>query len=189
MDRGRHTVRPSIVSTSLFPNDGVAQQRGDAWLLVTGATGDEDLIDLLPHLQVDPAGTPTIQNGQRVVIDLIGQDLTRASYSTFYEVTDAASGVTFEVETATFPSAIILGTYTPNPITPTTVNGTAAWILSRDDPPGATNTGIVWRATPNRVIAIGAQAPLEDVQAMAERLQQVTENEWLDALPGASVQN
>ena len=124
-----------------------------------------------------------------LVIDTISQDSAAASYSTFYEVTDPASGITFEVETATFPSATILGTYTPNPITATTVNGTAAWILMRGDSPATTTTGIAWRATPNRVVAIGAQAPREAVQQMAERLRHVSEDEWLDALPGASIQN
>ena len=70
------------------------------------------------------------------------------------------------------------------------MNGTEAWVLTRDDDSAAgVSTGIVWRATPNRVITIGAEAPLQEVQAMAERLQQVTEEEWLTALPAASIQN
>ena len=180
----------AFVSTGVVPNSAVAQQRGGRWLLLTGATGDQDLIDVLPHVEVDLSGTPTIQDGPRVVVEEINHDPTIASYSTFYDVTDPTSGITFEVETATFPSATILGSYTPNPITPITVNGTEAWVLTRDDDSAAgVSTGIVWRATPNRVITIGAEAPLLDVQAMAERLQQVTEEEWLTALPAASIQN
>jgi hypothetical protein len=181
---------PALVSTGLVPNYAVAQQRGDGWLLLTGATGDQDLLDVLPLVEIDSSGTPTIQDPQRVVIEEISQDSTLASYSTSYDVKDLATGITFEVETATFPSAIILGTYTPNPITPTTVNGIPAWILNRrDDSTGDLNTGIAWRATPNRIVTVGAQATPDELQAMAERLQQVTEEEWLNALPGASIQN
>lgn len=180
----------AFVSTGVVPNSAVAQQRGGRWLLLTGATGDQDLIDFLPQVDIDLSGTPAIQDGPRVVVEEINHDPTLASYSTFYDVTDPTSGITFEVETATFPSATILGSYTPNPITPITVNGTTAWVLTRDDDSAAgISTGIVWRATPNRVITIGAPAPLQDVQAMAERLQQVTEDEWLAALPAASTQN
>jgi hypothetical protein len=181
---------PAFVSTGLVPNSAVAQQRGDRWLMLSGATGDQDLINALSHVEVDLSGTPTIQDGQRVVIEEINHDPNRASYSTSYDITDPTSGITYSVETATFPSATILGTYTPNPITLTTVSGTEAWVLTRDDDPAAgTSIGIVWRATPNRVIAIGAAAPVQDVRAMAERLQQVSEDEWRAALPGASIQN
>jgi hypothetical protein len=181
---------PALVSTGLVPNYAVAQQRGDGWLLLTGATGDQDLLDVLPLVQIDSSGTPTIQDPQRVVIEEITQDSTLASYSTSYDMKELATGITFEVETATFPSAVVLGTYTPNPITQTTVNGTPAWILNQgDDSTEDIQTGIAWRATPNRIVTVGARATPDEVRAMAERLQQVTEEEWLNALPGASIQN
>lgn len=186
---------PALVSIDGYPFGAVAQQRGEDWLLLAGATGNNDLLDLISQITIDPSGTPTLQSDQRVIIDEArsdetSRDSTDGIYSTFYDLTDPATGITFEIETATAPSAALLGTYTSNPITPTTVNGTSAWILTREDETtGDTHTGIVWRATPNRIIAIGAQAPLDDIQAMAERLQQVTEEKWLAALPGATTKN
>ncbi|WP_395156148.1 hypothetical protein [Ilumatobacter sp.] len=70
---------------------------------------------------------------------------------------------------------------------PTTVNGTPAWIMSREgDPPEGVNTAIVWRASPNRVIAISAHTNSDAVRVVAERLEQVTEEEWFLALPDAA---
>lgn len=186
---------PALVSSDGFPFDAVTQQRGDDWVLLSGASGRQDLIDLISQVTVDPSGSPTIDNDRRVIVDEVSReesaaDSAAAVYSTFYDVTDPASGITFNVETASAPSAALLGTYTQNPIAPTTVNGTAAWVLTRDDePPGSANIGVTWRATPNRVIAVSAEAPLDQVQAMAERLQQVTEDEWFAALPGAIIRN
>jgi hypothetical protein len=178
-----------------FPFGAVTQQRGDEWLLLSGTSDNQDLIDLLSQLSIDPSGMPSIDSRERVVVDQVGRQESAADtvdgvFSTFYRITDPTSGITFEVETATAPSAALLGTYTQNPIKETTVNGTAAWILTRDDESaGPGNVGVAWRATPNRVIAIGAQAPLDHVQAMAERLQQVTEEDWLAALPEATIRN
>lgn len=60
--------------------------------------------------------------------------------------------------------------------------------MTRDgDLPAGINTGVVWRASPNRVVAVSANAEPDVVEAMAARLRQVTEQEWLAALPGAAI--
>jgi hypothetical protein len=183
------TNGPARVNESWPDVQQVSQQRGDVWLGLTGTEGSDDLIDVLDHVAIDSSGSLTVDAGERAVIDEFSENLTADEHSTYYEATDPASGITFVIETATSPSAIALGAYTPNVVTPTTVNGTPAWIMTRDgDPPDGVNTGIVWRATPNRVIAISAHTRSDAVMAMAERLQQVSEAEWLAALPGASIE-
>lgn len=184
---------PALVSTDGFPVLAVVQKRGDDWLLLLGASEERDLIDLISRVSIDSSGSPTIESERHVVIEEVSRDetavdLAQGIYSTSYDVTDPASGITFEVETATAPSAALLGMYTLNPIRSTTVNGTAAWILTRDEESvGGTSVGVAWRASPNRVVAVGAQASLDQVHAMAERLEQVTEEDWLAALPGATI--
>ncbi len=177
---------PAIVAGDRLPFQRLAQQRGDVWLLLTGTNGNQDLIEVLSNVSIDSSGSLTVQGGQRVIIDEFSQSLAAVDYSTYYEATDPASGTTFVVETATSPSAIALGAFSSDTVTPTMVNGTPAWIMTRDgDPPEGLNTAIVWRATPNRVIAVSAPAQSDVVKAMAERLQQVTDEEWFTALPGA----
>ncbi len=181
---------PALIVEGPPPTQRIAQQRSDIWLLLTGSNEREDLTEILERVTVDPSGAITVQDPQRTVIESFRPDPSATDYRTYYDVIDAASGTTFVVETATSPSALVLGAYAAADAAPTTVNGTAAWILTFGDGLSErADTAIVWRATPNRVVAISADADADEIRAMAEGLEHVTEAAWLAALPGASVED
>ena len=180
---------PALVAVDRLPFQRLAQQRGGFWLLMTGATGNQDLIDLLPGVSLDESGSLAIHDDRRVVVEELSRDPLATDHPTSYDITDPSSGISFYVETAVSPSAIVLGAYTPYTVMSTTVNGTPAWILSRDGDPPEAGTAIAWRVTPNRIVAISAQAPLDEIRGMAERLQQVSDQEWLASIPGARIQD
>ena len=90
------------------------------WLLLTGADVSQDLVEVLGQLAIDSSGALTVEGGQRAVIEEFSDDLAAVGYSTSYEATDPATGVAFVVETASSPSAMVLGAYTSDIVTPTT---------------------------------------------------------------------
>ena len=177
---------PAIVDE----NDQLAQQRGDTWLLLSGSSGTQSLVDALEQITLDPAGTLRLEDGPRSIIEEFQQSTNTVGFGTSYEAIDTVSGTTFVVETATTSSVIAFGASNFTTAQPTSVNGTPAWLLTRGgNPPEGLHVAVVWRATPNRIIAISAQTEPDDVQAMAERLKEVSAEEWSTTLPEAVIEN
>ncbi len=104
----------------------LAQERGDAWLLLAASRGTPMLIDALAQITIDPAGTLILEDGPMSIIEELQQNPITVDYSTSYELADAVSGTTFIVETATTSSAVALGAFTSQTAQPTSVNGTPA---------------------------------------------------------------
>jgi len=177
---------PAIVDE----NDQLAQQRGDAWLLLSGSSETQSLVDALAQIAIDPSGTLRLEDGPRSIIEEFQQSTGAVGYGTSYEATDASSGTAFVVETATTSSVIAFGSFNFATAQPTLVNGVPAWLLTRDgDSPEGVNAAVVWRATPNRIVAISAHTQPDVVEAMAERLEEVSAKEWSIALPEAVIEN
>ena len=178
---------PAVVDESFGYR--LIQRRGDVWLLLTARSGSPRLVDALAQVRIGRTGEPILGDGPMTIIEEFGRSSTTVDYSTYYEMTDA-SGTVFVVETATTSSVVALGATTFETISPTSVNGTPAWLATREgDPPEGINAAVVWRATPNRIIAISAHAQPEVVKAMAETLQAVSIETWSTALPGALIED
>lgn len=179
---------PAVVDESFAYR--LAQQRGDAWLLLSASKGSPRLVDALTQITIGPAGTLMLAEGPMSIIEEFQQSSVAVDYSTYYEATDTSSETVFVVETATSSSVISLGAFTFTRAQPTSVSGTPAWLLTRDgDPPEGVNAAVVWRATPNRIVAISAHAQVDVVEAMAERLHEVSPEQWSTALPEAVTEN
>lgn len=169
-----------------LPYDQVAQQRNGAWLVLIGSIGSADLLDVLAHVSVSASGGFTVAEGERrSIMSEVSWDPNVVDFSTSYEVIDHATRTGFTVETATSPSAVVLAGWAADRITPTVVNGIAAWIATRDLGPDGVSTAMLWRQTPNRVVAISGDVEVHRLQALAERLQSVGDQEWSAALPTA----
>lgn len=179
---------PAIVDESFGYR--LAQQRGDSWLLLSAMRGNPTLVDALDQITIGPAGMVTLDDGPMSIIERFQRSSTTVDYSTYYEITDASTDTVFVVETATTSSVVALGASSFATARPTSVNGTPAWLATREgDPPEGVNAAVVWRATPNRIIAISAHAQPEVVEAMAVLLQEVSAETWSTALPGAVIEN
>ena len=179
---------PAVVDSSFMYR--LAQERGDVWLLLTAQEGTPRLVDALGQITISSEGQAVLDDGPMTVIEAFERSSNTVDYTTYYEVTDVATGTMFVVETATSSSVVALGASTFDAAQPTTVNGTPAWIATRDgDPPNGVNAAVVWQATPNRIVAISAHAHTDVVTAMAERLQEVSVERWTTALPEATIED
>ncbi len=168
----------------------LAEERSDIWLLLSAQEGTPRIVDSLAQITVSAEGAPVLDDGPMTIVEAFERRSGTVDYSTYYEITDVESGTRFVVETATSSSVMALGAFTFDTAQPSTLNDAPAWVATRDgDPPDGVNAAVVWQATPNRIVAISAHAQPEVVTAMAERLQEVSAEQWSAELPGAVIEN
>ena len=152
----------------------VAEQRGDGWLLITGDDTDGQVrTDLLDGLTISADGTIDVDAG----IDVVGRFAGTAAgtaYSTYLELGDG-----IVVETATVAESLsVVALGGADTLTAIVIHGTQAWLSTRQDQDGQWH-GVVWMASPNRMIAVSGTGPLGAVLDTAASLQTVTEHEWV----------
>ena len=173
--------------TTSEPFVAVAQQRNRAWLLITTLGDEQSALELLDFVTVDDTGDIVVdaQAAGLVVIDEYLPPTDAADDRTFFEAT-TPDGKRITVETATSATPLFPAASVADRIEPTQIDGAKAWIATRIDSDGEWN-GLVWNATPNRVVAVSGLASIAEIRRLAERLETVEQTTWQRALPGATV--
>ena len=98
---------------------------------------------------------------------------TGTGYDTYLELDDGII-----VETASVAEPLSTPMHDADTLTAVVIHGTHGWHSTRNGPDGQWN-GIVWMATPSRMIAVSGTAPLDAVLDAATSLNTVTEQEWV----------
>lgn len=175
---------PAFVSSE--PGVAVAQQRGDQWLLVTTQTDEQQALDMLDVVTIDDAGGIVVdaKAAGLVVIDDYPPQTGYGAFGTYFETT-TPDGAPVTVETATSPTPLFPAASVADRIEPTEIDGARAWTATRADSDGEWN-GLVWSATPNRIVAVSGQTTPAEIRRLAESLQVVEQATWQQALPSAT---
>ena len=176
---------PAFISTE--PITVVAQQRGTQWVGVATLADEQLALGTLDVTTVDETDgiTVDVQAAGLVVIEDYQQRTGSDTYTTYFAAT-TAEGAVITVETATSPTPLFAVASVADRIEATEIDGTGAWIASRDDGGGEWNA-LVWRATPNRIVVVSGQTELAEIRSLAESLQIVEQAAWRRALPNATV--
>lgn len=176
---------PAFISNE--PITMVAQQRGSQWLGIATLADEHLALDMLDVTTVDETNGIAIdmQAAGLVVLEDHQQRSLSDSYQTYFEAT-TADGALITVETGTTSSPLLSVASVADRIESTQIDGTGAWIASRDDGDGEWNA-LVWRATPNRIVVLSGQTEIAEIRHLAESLQVVEQAKWLQALPSATV--
>lgn len=188
---------PDRDATSLDLATGPAEAWNDVFTVVVqdrqGTTiqvmADRDRVDyastILDSLTLDGDGSTSLAtDGQFEVIENAKFEASAIYTSTYLDVTSTLTtdGEAITIETATSPSPLLGAGALSGQLSAIRVQGAAGWAITRNDYDGEWN-GIAWQATPNRIIAVSGHAPLDAIQAVAESLTIVTEDEWKTELP------
>ena len=178
---------PAFVSVSR-PDIGVAQQRGNQWLVITTLNDEQMALDMLDVVTIDDAGGIVVDADAAglVLIDNYPSPTGGDGYGTYFEAT-ASDGALIVVETATASSPLFPAASVATRIEPTQIDGARAWTASRTDDNGEWN-GFVWSATPNRIVAISGETTPEEIRRLAESLLVVEQAAWQQALPDATIE-
>jgi hypothetical protein len=170
------------------PDFGVAQQRGEQWLLITTLNDEQAALDTLDVVIVDDAGDIVVDTDAAglVIIDDHPSPPGGDGYGTYFEAT-TSDGARVVVETATASSPLWPAASVATRIEPTELDGARAWTASRTDDNGEWN-GLVWSATPNRIVAVSGEATPEEIRRLAESLLVVEKAAWQQALPDATIE-
>lgn len=176
---------PAFISSE--PITVVAQQRGTQWVGVATLADEQLALGMLDVTTVDETDgiTVDVQTAGLVVIEDYQQRTGSDTYTTYFAAT-TAEGAVITVETATSPTPLFAVASIADRIEATEIDGTGAWIASRDDGGGEWNA-LVWRATPNRIVVVSGQTELAEIRRLAESLQIVEQAAWRRALPDATV--
>lgn len=169
------------------PIVAVAQQRNDRWLVVTTPSEQQLAVDLLDVVTVDDQGGLDV-NAQALGLDVIHRYSTEPAgvgYATYFEAT-ASDGSAMTVETATESTPLFLVAGVADRIEPIEIDGAQAWIATRADPDGEWN-GLIWSATPRRIVAVSGHTSITEVTRLAHRLEIVSEAAWGQAFPNATI--
>lgn len=173
----------------------VAQDRDDWWVVVqSGPDRSTAVYDTLDDVNVTPTGDITLDpSSTRQIVDIEPLDASQqdALVARWTATLPDASTPNVAVETYTFPGGIALGGARIDRIEPTTINGVSAWRTFSTVEPAVSNSGEVelrsavqWNFSPHRLVVVGGPADIETIEAFAASLQQVTADEWGNAIPG-----
>ena len=178
---------PAFISVSR-PDIGVAQQRGDQWILITTLNDEQAALETLDDVTVDDAGDIVVDTdgADLVIIDDYPAPTGGDGYGTYFEAT-TSDGTRVVVETGTASSPLIPAASVASRIEPTQINGARAWTASRTDDNSEWN-GLVWSATPNRIVAISGETTPAEIRRLAESLLVVEQTAWQQALPEATME-
>jgi hypothetical protein len=173
--------------TTSEPFVAVAQQRNREWLLIRTPTDEQSALELLNFVTVDDTGDIAVdaQAPGLVVIDEHPPPTDGVDHQTLFEAT-TPDGAATTVETATSATPMFPAASVADRIEPTQIDGAKAWIATRTDSDGEWN-GLIWNATPNRVVAVSGHASIAEIRRLAESLEIVEQTTWQQALPGATV--
>jgi hypothetical protein len=175
---------PVSVSTGGPPM--AMQQRGNRWIRLTNVVDEQTIAELLRAITLTAEGIGFEPVGGFVEVDTFIH-VPRVEYSTEYTVSLPDGGVTVTVSTAMASSPLLVALLAEQ-IEPVTINGRDGWLVSTKSD-GESMHGVVWQATPNRIVGVSGDATDEQLVDLAQRLQIVDEDTWTTALPGYSRQD
>lgn len=181
------------------PFFGVVRRQGDLWITVSPRHADlrtepsSDAIDaavaVLDAVQLDADGWPTLSEASGLAVIDRYEMPSSAGFTTYYEAT--TDSVRYVVETGS--GGLGLAARVADRIEPIEIGGLEAWVL-QEHGPNLRPTGLVWRATPNRIasVDVSTDAPTdidpEELLTFAEQLVAVSEAEWEAAFSGVDDQ-
>lgn len=164
----------------------VVQDREGTTILVMADRGRVDYAStIVDSLTIDSAGSASVAtDGEFEVIEAATFEDGASPTSTYLDVASSVTtdGGSITVETATSPSPLLGAGALGGRLSATRIQGVEGWVIARSDADGEWN-GLAWQATPGRIIAVSGHAPLDAIQAVAESLVIVGEDEWKTALP------
>lgn len=178
---------PAQVFENSFITFVIQDRAGTTIVVRTQGDRVEYASTILDSVTIDSAGSATVEtNGAIEVISTVKiQDgaLPGSTFTSFDLASEMTTdGGSLAIETATSPSPLLGVGGLGSRVSATGVRGVEAWAITRPSADGEWH-GITWQATPNRMIAVSGHASLDVIQAVAESLVIVSEDDWKAALP------
>ncbi len=164
----------------------VQERDGTSIRVMTGRDRVAYASNIVDSLSIDNAGSARVEAaGAFEVIETTILEGGSNDTGTYFEVVTSVpttDGEYIIVETATSPTPLLGAGALDGNLSAKRIQGTHGWAIARQDADGEWN-GIVWQATPNRIIAVSGHAPLTVIQEISESLTIVDEDEWMTSLP------
>lgn len=179
-----------IWRTEPLSHSVIVQQRGTRWIrLAAAAVDDDELVQLLPAIELTETGTISVQSDERVVFAQGGESAT-PDLSTGFSV--GHPGGEFWIETASMSHPLAAIGVVGDRVEPMMIGSQPGWLIAHQTEQGPTPYAVVWSATPRRIIAVGtstdSRPELAELLDLAWNLQIVDESTWRAALPGATTE-
>ncbi len=169
----------------------VVQERGDRVVRLTTPTANQTLLlRLLDQIDLTETGAIRIHDDQHIIFAQ-GIESAGPEASTAMTVTGSDDS-SYWVETATLSNPLsVLGTIGDH-IEPIRFAEHDAWLISNNTAAGRQPYGVLWAATPHRMVGVGPNSDrpprLNDLTDVAKSLEIVDEEAWRLALPDAQTE-
>ncbi|MDY7101033.1 MAG: hypothetical protein S0880_07580 [Actinomycetota bacterium] len=165
----------------------IADKRSGRWLTSFAATEHlTALTEVFEDLTVDEDGTAQLDDSSELqVVEEVAVDEVLPALFAGFEIGGSGRSLSVETVTPAISMAAFVSGYVERAVPG--VDGLGeGWTFTREDSPGREWNSVAWQLTPNALVSVSGEAPIDELIAIAEPLEIVDEATWEAEFPNAA---